>query len=201
MTVHRDFRTFSSQIGGTELEELEHDIEAREARRTMLETDPPEHTRIRRITSREFTRRAISKWEVEAKSLMAQILEEAIKKKKIDFVESISRDLPIKMLTKLLGIPEEDSEKLFHWADAAVYHSDPDFSDLIYDRDDTDPYRLLPFRSPSSLKVFEYAKKLAESKMKNPEVDIVSMLVASDELTEQEFLTFLDSARDRKSVV
>ena len=47
------------------------------------------------------------------------------------------------MLTKLLGIPEEDSEKLFHWADAAVYHSDPDFTDLIYDRDDTDPYRLL----------------------------------------------------------
>ena len=190
VTVHRDFHTFSSQIGGTELEELEHDIEAREARRTMLETDPPEHTRIRRITSREFTRRAISKWEVEAKSLMAQILEEATKRKKIDFVESISRDLPIKMLTKLLGIPEEDSEKLFHWADAAVYHSDPDFSDLIYDRDDTDPYRLLPFRSPSSLKVFEYAKKLAESKMENPEVDIVSMLIASDELTEQEFLTF-----------
>ena len=94
------------------------------------------------------------------------------------------------MLTKLLGIPEEDSEKLFHWADAAVYHSDPDFTDLVYDRDDTDSYRLLPFRSPSSLKVFEYAKKLAKSKIENPEVDIVSMLVASDELTEQEFLTF-----------
>ena len=57
--VHRDHRTFSSQVGGTELEELEKDPEAREARRTMLETDPPEHTRIRKLVSRSFTRRAI----------------------------------------------------------------------------------------------------------------------------------------------
>ena len=57
--VHRDHRTFSSQVGGTELEELEKDPEAREARRTMLETDPPEHTRIRKLVSRNFTRGAI----------------------------------------------------------------------------------------------------------------------------------------------
>ena len=61
--VHRNHRTFSSQVGGTELEELERDPEAREARRTMLETDPPEHTRIRKIVSPSFTRRAIEKWE------------------------------------------------------------------------------------------------------------------------------------------
>ncbi|MCY4630158.1 MAG: cytochrome P450, partial [bacterium] len=62
VAVHRDHKTFSSQVGGTELEELERDPEAREARRTMLETDPPEHTRLRRMVSRNFTRRSIDRW-------------------------------------------------------------------------------------------------------------------------------------------
>ncbi|GIT46249.1 MAG: hypothetical protein Ct9H300mP12_08340 [Acidimicrobiales bacterium] len=49
-----------------------------------------------------------------------------------------------------------------------VYHADPDFSDVLYDKDDTDPYRLLPFRSPNSLKVFKYAQQLAAEKERNP---------------------------------
>lgn len=188
--VHRDHRTFSSQVGGTELEELENDPEAREARRTMLETDPPEHTRIRKLVSRNFTRGAISKWESTARALIAENMDKALLDNRVDFVETVARQFPIQMISKLLGVPDRDAEQLFHWADAVVYHTDPDFSELLYDKEDTEPYRLLPFRSPSSLKVFEYAQKLASEKAKCPEADVVSILAASEELTPLEFQTF-----------
>jgi len=188
--VHRDHRTFSSQVGGTELEELENDPEAREARRTMLETDPPEHTRIRKLVSRNFTRGAISKWESTARALIAENIDKALLDHRVDFVETVARQFPIQMISKLLGVPDRDAEQLFHWADAVVYHTDPDFSELLYDKEDTEPYRLLPFRSPSSLKVFEYAQKLASEKAKCPEADVVSILAASEELTPLEFQTF-----------
>jgi len=188
--VHRDHRTFSSQVGGTELEELENDPEAREARRTMLETDPPEHTRIRKLVSRNFTRGAISKWESTARALIAENIDKALLDHRVDFVETVARQFPIQMISKLLGVPDRDAEQLFHWADAVVYNTDPDFSELLYDKEDTEPYRLLPFRSPSSLKVFEYAQKLASEKAKCPEADVVSILAASEELTPLEFQTF-----------
>ena len=78
VTVHRDHQTFSSQVGGTELEELERDPEAREARRTMLETDPPEHTGLRRMVSRNFTRRSMDGWTGAARELTARIFDEAL---------------------------------------------------------------------------------------------------------------------------
>ncbi len=190
VAVHRDHRTFSSQVGGTELEELEKDPEAREARRTMLETDPPEHTRIRKLVSRSFTRRAIAHWESTAKTLVAESIDQALLDHQTDFVETVARRFPIQMISRLLGVPDRDAEQLFHWADAVVYHADPDFSELLYDKDDTDPYRLLPFRSPASAKVFEFAKRLAGEKARHPEADVISILAASEDLTEQEFQTF-----------
>ena len=118
VAVHRDHRTFSSQVGGTELEELEKDPEAREARRTMLETDPPEHTRIRKLVSRSFTRRAIAHWESTAKTLVAESIDQALLDHQTDFVETVARRFPIQMISRLLGVPDRDAEQLFHWADA-----------------------------------------------------------------------------------
>jgi cytochrome P450 len=54
------------------------------------------------------------------------------------------------MITGLLGVPDEDAPQLFHWADQIVYNADPDYSPAVSDQTDTDPYRLLPFRSPVS---------------------------------------------------
>ena len=59
------------------------------------------------------------------------------------------------MLTGILGVPDDDADRLFDWADQIVYHADPDYSAAVIDAVDTDPYRLLPFRSPVSERVFE----------------------------------------------
>ena len=194
VAVHRDHETFSSQAGGTELEELERDPEAREARRTMLETDPPEHTRLRRMVSRNFTRRSIDRWADDAREIMARALDEALAGAngagaEVEFVGAVARRLPILMISRILGVPEGDTAGLFEWADRIIYHADPDYSEAVFDREDTDPYRLLPFRSPTSTRVFAYAQQLADAKRRHPADDVVSLLVAADELSPQNFNT------------
>lgn len=195
VAVHRDHETFSSQVGGTELEELERDPEAREARRTMLETDPPPHTRLRRMVSRSFTRRSMDRWAGTARELMTGTLDEALDPRgngaatEVEFVGAVARRLPILMISRLLGVPDHDTGSLFEWADRIIYHADPDYSEVVFDKEDTDPYRLLPFRSPTSLRVFAYAQELADTKRRHPADDVVSLLVAADELSPQNFNT------------
>ena len=191
VAVHRNHETFSSQLGGTELEELERDPEAREARRTMLETDPPEHTRLRRMVSRRFTRASMDRWVPTARALMSRTFDEALSGSgaEVEFVSAVARRLPILMISRLLGVPDHDTGDLFEWADSIIYHADPDYAEVVFDKEDTDPYRLLPFRSPASSRVFAYAGELADSKRRHPADDVVSLLVAADELSQQNFNT------------
>ena len=58
--VHKDWRTFSSELGGTEIEEMEAD--AIVARRTMLETDPPRHTRLRQLVNPAFAKPTMERY-------------------------------------------------------------------------------------------------------------------------------------------
>ena len=58
--------------------------------------------------------------------------------------------LPIRMLSAVLGLPDEDATQLFDWADAVIYNADPDYSDLISDRDDTSRTGCCPFARPSA---------------------------------------------------
>ena len=198
VAVHKDWRSFSSEVGGTELEELEHDPEALVARRTMLETDPPRHTKLRQLVNPTFSRLAVETYAEHAVSLMAEVLDDAIQTSRsagpVDGVHALARELPIRMLTGLLGVPDEDAPQLFHWADQIVYNADPDYSPAVSDRTDTDPYRLLPFRSPVSAKVFEYVQRLAAARHGVSSGDVLSVLtnalVDGEPLTEREQGTF-----------
>src|SRR5207248_2388799 len=58
VAVHKDTATYSSETGATALEDLEQD--AIEARKSMLDTDPPRHTRLRALVNRGFTPRAVA---------------------------------------------------------------------------------------------------------------------------------------------
>ena len=138
VAVHKDWRTYSSEVGGTEIEELAPD--AIEARKTMLETDPPRHTRLRQLVNPAFSKSMVATYSDAATRLVDSVLDDALERRELDAVEHIARALPIRMLTGILGVPDEDAERLFHWADQIVYHADPDYSAAVIDAVDTDPY-------------------------------------------------------------
>ena len=168
--MHKDWRTFSSELGGTEIEEMEPDAIA--ARRTMLETDPPRHTRLRQLVNPAFAKPTMERYADGAHRLVGELLDRTVGAGPLDAVTELARELPIRMLVDIVGVPHADAPQLFHWTDQIVYNADPDFVDEqvggVSDRVDTDPYRLLPFRSPVSLKVFELVERLAAIRRVDP---------------------------------
>ncbi len=75
LAVSRDTKRFSSQIGHIALEDREPD--ALEARRSMIETDPPEHTRLRKIVSYAFTRNKVREYEDYTRRNVRELLDAA----------------------------------------------------------------------------------------------------------------------------
>jgi cytochrome P450 len=186
--IHMDWATFSSELGAVSLEEL--DEEQLEIRRSMLETDPPRHTQLRAICSKRFSARGVGKYEDWIRDVARDVLDRALPKGEFDFVPEISRDLPIRFLCSIFTVPQEDAPQLISWGDQMIANQDPDLSRAVIDRDDTEAYRLLPFRSPAAYEVFDYADRQRDLRLAEPEDDVIGALtVAQSEgiLNEQEF--------------
>jgi cytochrome P450 len=189
VAVHKDTATYSSETGATALEDLEQD--AIEARKSMLDTDPPRHTRLRALVNRGFTPRAVAAYESLLRELTTHILDRALPQGEFDFVDDVAAVLPIRVLCEILGVPHDDNRQLIEWGDAMIGSTDPDLSDISYEHPDSDQYRLLPFRSPVALEVYRYGHALAAKRRARPGDDIVTKLVEAEidgeRLTEQEF--------------
>ncbi len=191
LRISRDVETFTS-TKGIRLEEM--DEEQAEARRTLMELDPPEHTRYRRLVNKGFTRRTVDRHEDEIRQLAVEVIEGALVDDEFDFVDAIAQQLPMRMLGKLLGTSDADGHRLVKWGDALLGNTDPDFTDYPVDLTDTEAFRMVPFRSPASLQIFQYAQEQADARRGCPRDDVISQLLApttdGDYLTEGQFNNF-----------
>jgi cytochrome P450 len=112
--AHRDVETFSSSHGTT-LESM--------SREPMTDTgliialDPPRHTMLRRLVSRAFTSRRVSMLEDRIRAVCAELLDPHIGAGTFDYVQDFSAILPPTIISTLLGVPEEDQERLRHLVD------------------------------------------------------------------------------------
>ncbi|MEX1264771.1 MAG: cytochrome P450 [Actinomycetota bacterium] len=186
--VHMDWETFSSELGAVSLEEL--DEEQLEVRKSMLETDPPRHTELRKICSKRFSARGVGKYEDWIREVARDVLDDALPKGEFDFVSEISRDLPIRFLCSIFTVPQEDAPQLISWGDSMIANQDPDLSFAVIDKVDTEAYRLFPFRSPTALDVFAYADRQRDERLAEPADDVLQALtIAQSEgvLNEAEF--------------
>ena len=171
----RDDVTFSSEVGAVSLEEL--DQEQLDVRRSMLETDGARHWALRRLLHKQFTPKALAHYGTFLRGLTATTLDAALVKGNFDFVKEVSADLPIRVLARMLDVPEADIPQLILWGNRMIGNTDPDYSDALIDSADTEEYRLLPFRSPAALEVFEYGRELADQRMGGDASDLVSLMI------------------------
>ena len=191
VTVGHDPRRFSS-AKGIRLEEMAAD--ELQARTTLMEMDPPEHTTLRRLVQPPFSTREMASCE-EALRLMARTLVDDLRAMTtFDVVDTLARQLPMRMLGRLLGVPDADGPWLVRTGDALIGNTDPEFTDTPVGLTNTDPYRLLPFRSPASLALFRYADEQAKARRVQPRDDVVSRLLQPTRdgrpLSDDEFKNF-----------
>ncbi|AFJ33498.1 cytochrome P450 [Mycobacterium intracellulare subsp. chimaera] len=150
-------------------------------RNVMLNMDAPHHTRLRKIISRGFTPRAIGRLRDELDARAQNIAKTAASSGSGDFVEQVSCELPLQAIAGLLGVPQEDRDKIFRWSNEMTGNEDPEYAHI-------DP-------AMSSAELIMYAMKMAEERAKNPGDDIVTQLIQADidgeKLSDDEFGFFV----------
>ncbi|MCY3768468.1 MAG: cytochrome P450 [Gammaproteobacteria bacterium] len=192
MEYNRNTRLLSS-AQGIRIEDQSH--EEYLARRTFQETDPPEHTHTRMLVGKAFSKPVIAGFEGIIRRLCEEILDQALAQKEFDAASMISRQLPMRMLGQILGIPPEDLDWLVTKGDELIANTDPEYTEHVLDKDDTEAFRLMPFRSPAGAELYRYAKRLMEDKAARGDTDGVLHLMLQpnaqgDRISDDEFRNF-----------
>lgn len=136
------------------------------ARRTFQEIDPPEHMKTRIKLAKAFSKGVIEEFNTEIRELCVEILDEVLPKGEFDATKEIARVLPMRMLGRILGTPEEDLPWLVEKGDALIANTDPDFTDHVLDKMTTDEFRMMPFNSPAGAELYAYAKEMMDKNNK-----------------------------------
>jgi len=166
-----------------------------ESRKSMLDSDPPGHTRLRAIVNKAFTPKAINAYEGRIQTLFHDVLAEALAEPELDFVDAVAVELPMRILCELMGVPLEDRRYLVELGNRMLGNTDPDTAgEFVADQADLSPYAHLPFSSPAAPEMFAYANRLAEERRRSPRDDLTTRLLQAeadgDRLSEHEFDLF-----------
>ncbi len=185
VTRHADVRevsrhpaVFSSAIGHTNLWDLEAD--ALEARRSLIDTDAPDHTRLRRMVAGAFTPKNIRRWTDTVREITVELLDEFVARGGGDWVELVAAPLPIRVILTMLGVPVADADYLVELSNYLV-EGTGDAQSIPPDAfGNTTELRLLPFNSPASHALFEYGEDIRAKRRAEPRDDLVTHLVRAE---------------------
>ena len=134
------------------------------ARRTFQEMDGAEHMATRIRVAKAFSRPVIAQFEDVVRQICNDILDETLHKGAFDATTDIARQLPMRMLGRIIGTPDEDLPWLVEKGDSLIANTDPEFTSHVLDKMTTDEFRMMPFNSPAGAELFVYAKDLMARK-------------------------------------
>jgi cholest-4-en-3-one 26-monooxygenase len=179
--VSRDHQTFSAELGSTfVMDQTEEALEM--IRMTILNMDPPKHSRYRRLVSTGFTPRMINQLieaiQVKAEGIVANIEG----RDEVEFVEEVAAELPLQVICEMIGVPNEDRHLIFDWSNRLVGFQDEDFRTSEEDG------------QIAAAEIYAYCEAIAEDRRDHPRDDIMTALaqaeVDGDRLTQDEINMF-----------
>jgi cytochrome P450 len=176
VTASRDVATFSSARGVSFEEPTDEDMAAR---RTIIDTDPPDHTKLRKIMSGTFSQRAVAVYEHFIEVLTDQVLDAGLADGPFDFVDAVAKEVPIRVLARIMGLPDASLDQFIDLGDRLIANTDPELTDVVWGRDDTDAYRLFPFRSPYGKQLWDLGREIVRDRQLAPGDDLLSKLLAA----------------------
>jgi cholest-4-en-3-one 26-monooxygenase len=186
--VNRDTTTFSSETGGTQRADFwdQDEAAAFDTRGVMLvDTDPPKHTRYRRLVNKGFTPRMIGLLESHLRYRAELIVDEVIESGSCEFVSDLAAELPLQAIAEIMGVPQEDRRLMFDWSNTMIGAQDPEFNKSGVGEE----------AQEAAAQVFAYANQLAAARREDPRDDIVTTLINAEiegeRLSELEFDMFM----------
>jgi cytochrome P450 len=130
VTASRDVTTFSSSRGVSFEGPTDEDMAAR---RTIIDTDPPEHTTLRKIVASTFSQRAVAVYEHFITGLTEQVLDQLpAPGETFDFVDAVAKEVPIRVLAQVMGLPAGDLDLFIDLGDRLIANTDPDITDVVW---------------------------------------------------------------------
>jgi cytochrome P450 len=134
----------------------------------MLDLEPPDHTRIRRLVSKAFTPRTVERLKPYVEGLAGELVARLVEAGGGDLLADVAEPLPVAVIAEMLGVPESDRAQLRPWS-----------------ADICGMYELSPSEAT--------AKKAVRASVEKPGEDLISGLIAAydegDRLTEQEMIS------------
>ena len=152
--------------------------------RNMLGSDPPQHSRLRKMVSRDFTPRRIREMEPRIREIAKDLLDKVEAKGEFDLMADLANVLPVTVIAEMLGVPAELHATFKHW------------SDTLIGGDNNVPGAPPP---PETIRVVDelgdYFTAEIEKRRINPGPDLVSALVAAhdegDAMSAADLLSFV----------
>jgi cytochrome P450 len=145
--------------------------------------DPPAHTRLRRVLNKIFTVQAIKDIAPHVASIVDGLIGEIADRDQVDLKAEFAAKIPMNVIGRLVGFPEEDRERLFAWGHVIEYASTPFVTDDELLRADQ-----------AATELAEYADELFRARSASPRDDMLTQLVeatAADGMTTDEFTSQL----------
>ncbi len=163
--AHKEWQRFSSSHG-VDLSTLSKPAETIRQLRSMIMLDPPEHDRLRALVSRAFTPRAVSALEPMIREVVVDQLA-SCGPDGFDAVGEFSGPFPVEIISRMLGVPAPDRQRIRHWLDAML-HREPGEVDPTAEG------------ATAAIETVAYFLELVADKRRHPADDMISRLVAAE---------------------
>jgi cytochrome P450 len=154
--------------------------------RPFIFLDPPDHTRLRGLVSTAFTARVIERLRPRINELVAELLDAATARGRLEVVADLAHPLPVVIISELLGVPPDDQSRFRGWSKEMAAALDPEL--MV-------PPDVLQRRVAIMQEFSEYFERLIAERRRRPADDLLSALVAvedqGDSLSEDELLATL----------
>jgi cholest-4-en-3-one 26-monooxygenase len=149
----------------------------------MVNMDPPQHTRLRQLVSHGFHPKMIAKLEPHIRDIARQIVDSVATKGECDFVVDVAAELPLAVISEMIGVPPEDHRKIFDWSNTMIaMGADPEYGGSM------------EIATNAASEMFAYWDKLAAERREERRDDLLSVLleaeVEGEKLNQLEFDVF-----------
>jgi cytochrome P450 PksS len=160
-----------NQLGSLDVKEIQHFLDL--TSNSMVDTDPPEHTRLRKLAQPGFTTRAIESWRSIIENTTDRLLDNVQNHGGMDVVSDLSVPLPGSIIPEIMGVPETDRANLLEWARdiitffAAAGESTIEMEELARKAD------------KAAAQFSALITQLVEQRRRQPGTDMISLLIVA----------------------